>query len=87
MAKKEQPINVNNNVNNNTNVINIQNPKPRKSIAKKEKKPNWVLKAIVIAGIGLICSIIVVYVKNSTAANGKPAFIQNGTPAITGDKK
>ena len=83
MAKKEQPVNSNTNVNNNTNVVNVRIPLQRKRAAKKEQKPNWVLKAIVVAIIGLICSIIIIYVTHSTAANGKPAYIQGGTPAET----
>jgi hypothetical protein len=87
MAKKETPTNVNTNVNNNTNVVNVHVASSRNPYVKKEKKPNWIIKAIVIATIGLISSIIIIYVKHSTATNGKPAYIQNGTPAIAPDKK
>ncbi|MDP1803206.1 MAG: hypothetical protein Q8L81_17725 [Bacteroidota bacterium] len=83
MAKKEQPANVNNN----TNIVNVHVPPTKKTYTKKEKKPNWVLKAIVVAAIGLVCTVIVIYVKHSTAANGKPSFIQGGTEPIAGDKK
>ena len=89
MITKKEPtnsnINTNNNVNNNVNNIHVHNA-PRKSPIKKEKRPNWIVKAIVVAVIGLVCSVILIYVKNSTAANGKPAYIQGGAAPITRDK-
>jgi len=84
MAKKDTPTN--NNVNINNNNVNVHVTHPKKTKPKKETKPNWLLKAVIIGAITLISSIILVYVKNSTAANGKPAFIQNGSAPITKDK-
>jgi hypothetical protein len=73
MAKKEQATNVNNN----TNIVNVHVSRTQKPRTRKMKKPNWIVKAIVLAVIGLAASIIIIYVKHSTAANGKPAFIQS----------
>lgn len=87
MAKKEEPTHINTNVNTNTNIVNVHIPHQQRHRMKKERKPNWFVKAIVLAVIGLISSIIIIYIKNSTAANGKPAFIQNGTAPLTQDKK
>lgn len=74
MEKKEPtPVNINNN----TNVVNVKVQHPRKPRAKKEKKTDWLVKAIVVGIIGLISAMIITYVNHSTAANGKPAFIQS----------
>lgn len=80
-------INTNNNVNNNNVNVEVNVAHPRKSTTKKKAKPNWLIKAIVVAVIGLICSVILIYVKNSTVSNGKPAYIQGGTAPISGEKK
>jgi len=78
MAKKETASNVNNN----TNIVNVHLPKRTRSVSKKEKKPHWLLKAIVIGMIGLIVSLILLYLEESRSTNGKPAYIQGGTPPI-----
>lgn len=75
MAKKEQPVNSNSNTNH--NIVNVTVPAKRRSYSRKTKKPNWLLKAIVVAAIGLVVSVIVIWVERSTAANGKPAYIQS----------
>jgi hypothetical protein len=87
MAKKETAsTSTNIKTDGNHNNIHVHVGHPKKEQAKKEKKPNWVVKIIVGAAIGLICSIILIYVKNSTASNGKPAYIQGGSAPIEKDK-
>ncbi len=78
MAKKETATNVNNN----TNIVNVHIPKRTRTSPKKEKKPHWLLKAVIIGMISLIVSLILLYVEESSSANGKPAYIQGGAPAI-----
>ncbi len=88
-TKKESiPTNVNNNTNNNSvNVkVDVYTPK-RVSAKKKEKeKPNWLLKALVVALIGFVLSIITYYIKTKNGSHN-PAVIENGAPAIDGVKQ
>jgi hypothetical protein len=80
MAKKEQPMNSNTNL----NIVNVNIPERKRSYAKKAKKPNWLLRALVVTAIGTVVSIVLTWVQRSTAANGKPAYIQS---APTADSK
>lgn len=93
MVKKleENPI-TNQNINNNHNNINIdvkvERPKTiRKAKPKEKPKPNWVIKAIVLGVIGLTISLLGYYLKGGKS-DGKhnPAVIENGSPAIKGEK-
>ena len=58
--KVEEPAafsNVNNNTNNNNIHVNVKVPRaPRKTIKKQEKKPHWIVKAVVVAIVGLVIS-------------------------------
>ncbi|TND10180.1 MAG: hypothetical protein FD123_428 [Bacteroidetes bacterium] len=69
--KEETPVtNSNINTNNNTNNINlnvkVEQPKPdRRSPSPPKKKPNWVVKTIVIGIIGLVLSLLGVYLKRT----------------------
>jgi len=86
MAKKETtPTNVNTNINQNTNNITVNVPptvkKPR---SRKAKKPNWVVKAVVLALIGLAVTLIVIYVEGGE--KGKTSHIEGGSPATMPDK-
>jgi hypothetical protein len=79
--------NTNNNVNNNHVSVHVELSDPKSNIREKqEHKPNWVVKAIVLALIGLAVSIIGYYATNQSNQKHKPAVIENGAPAITGEK-
>ena len=93
MAKKaeEKPV-TNSNINNNNNHINIdvkvEHPKPvRKYTPKKKPEPNWIFKAAIIALIGFIFSLLLYYLTNHKSADYNPAVIENGSPAIKGEKQ
>ncbi|MDP2386163.1 MAG: hypothetical protein Q8M29_07315 [Bacteroidota bacterium] len=78
--KESEATPVNSNVNNNTNNINlnvkVEHPKvPRKPKVVEKKKPNWVVKALVVGIIGLVASLITYYVTNDKN-NHKPAIIE-----------
>jgi hypothetical protein len=82
--KEEVPI-TNSNINNNTNNVNVNVhvPKPRasrKTPAKKQAKPNWVLKAIVIGLIGLAIAFLGKLTGVFGGGKGSPAVIENRTP-------
>lgn len=81
MAKKEEPVGVNN-VNNNTNNVNVNvHIPPKKRTYNKKKKPNWIVKAVVLGIIGLVVAVMTYYLTNGNSA-GKPAIIENNTPTI-----
>lgn len=86
MAKSTSPVNSNINRNNNNVNVKVDLHHPKKSITKKKTKPNWLLRAIVIAIIGFVLSLIAYYIKTSMNENHDPAVIENGTSAINGEK-
>jgi hypothetical protein len=87
-TKDEVPV-TNSNINtNNINVnVNVKRPKVvRKRTPKKEEKPNWILKAIVIGIISLALPFIWSYVKDAyEGGKAKSPAIYGGTP-IQGKK-
>ncbi len=75
--------NVNTN-NNNVHVnVNLEHPKTNSA-----KKPNWIVKTIVVGIIGMALSLLGYYLKKyyDSGQKNSPPTIQNGTPAITGKK-
>lgn len=74
MAKKEkvdsQNVSTNRNTNTNTNtntsnITNIINIPPHSTYSKENRKPNWVVRAIVLGIITLALSLAGYYIKNS----------------------
>jgi hypothetical protein len=91
--KEDLPVtNSNINTNNNTNHVNVnvkleQPKKTTKSNIQAKSKPNWVVKTIVVGLIGVLLSILGIYLKNRLSdASGRPAEIENGMQPISGNK-
>lgn len=84
--KKVENPNAISNVNTNNNHVNVNLEHPKTN--PTEKKPNWVVKTIVVGLIGLAISLLGYYIKNHYATDGKnsPPTIENGAPAIKGTK-
>lgn len=95
MATKKETIPTNVNTNNNTNNTNVNVKvdlqKPKRTPAKKKEaekeKPNWLLKAITIALIGFALSLIAYYIQDNNSNTHNPPVIENGAPAISGEKQ
>lgn len=74
------------NINNNTNNVHVdvklEHPKPL-----PPKKPNWIVKAMVVGAIGLALSLLGYFIKKHfDGDHGKPAVIENGVAPISGTK-
>jgi len=85
--KKTEPQVSVSNVNNNTNHIKVdlKLPKSRKPKSKKQEKPNWILKAVLLTLIGAGGTILVYFMtQDSDHQNNKPAVIEN-TRSSTGN--
>lgn len=84
MAKKDiatTSANIKTAGNNNNVHVHIEHPKKNDS---KEKKPHWVVKAVVLALIGALATLLVYYMENA-GNHGQPTH--SPKPAILPDKK
>ena len=71
----------------NVNVKVEQQKAPKKPKAPEKKKPNWIVKAIVLGLIALAISLLGFYLKGEPDGKiNKGAFIENGEAAISGEK-
>lgn len=84
VKKKEEPPFTVSNVNNNTNNVNVkvELPKrPRKAPAPKQKKPNWLKRAIIIGLISLGVTLIAYFVQaHYDDQRGDAPSVHNNTP-------
>lgn len=93
MATKSAPVNnnLNNNVNNNTNNVhvNVHVKPPRKKAFKKESKPNWYTRKIIIAIIAIVVSVSAYFINKNLDAKSAPGTtkIEHTTQAIKGIKQ
>jgi len=71
MAKKEHPLNVNNNVNNNNIKVEVNVPSHTENSSKKKPEPNWYVRTILGGIIALILSIGGYYIKRNLDGKSK----------------
>jgi hypothetical protein len=70
--------NVNNNHNTNNITLNVEHPKPQPITTKK---PNWVVKTIIVGAIGLILSLTGYFIKaHFDEQSGDAPEIHNNKP-------
>jgi hypothetical protein len=71
MAPKKQPeipvVNTNQNTNTNTINVNVKvdHAKPKSRPIVSKRKPNWVIRAVVIGIVGLLLSLTGYYIKSA----------------------
>lgn len=92
MATKSAPVNNNhnNNVNNNTHNIHVKvvNQSEKKAV-KKESKPNWYTRKIIIAIIAIVVAVLAYFINKNLDAKSAPGTtkIEHTTQAIKGIKQ
>lgn len=79
---KEKVTNSNVNTNNNNIKVDVKVEHPKKRAYNRKKKPNWILKAIVLALIGLAITLILNYIMSDKGGEGKPAVIEDRSTQI-----
>lgn len=92
MATKSAPVNnnLNNNVNNNTHNIHVKVVnQPEKKAVKKEAKPNWYTRKIIIAIIAIVVAVSAYFINKNLDAKSVPGTtkIEHTTQAIKGIKQ
>lgn len=79
---KEKIANSNINTNNNNIKVDVKVGHPKKRAYNKKQKPNWILKAIVVALIGLAITLALNYIMSDKGGEGKPAVIEDRSTQV-----